>query len=140
MKILITTVLVFFLTITGWQIYNLHQRIEQGPQIKLTTELIEERTPEQHRWADLVSLEAYCIEQRYHQANMVLTTRIWMAYLGFVTGMILCIVGAVFVISKMCEPQTDIRIETEALKSVIKSSSPGIIMAFLGTALITTTL
>src|ERR1044071_307830 len=40
------------------------------------------------RWTNLVALEQYSLQRRYHQANVLLMARVWTRYLGFVTGMI----------------------------------------------------
>jgi len=46
-------------------------------------------------------LEQNVIARRYHQANSAMLARIWTRYLGFVTGMILTLVGAIFVLGKL---------------------------------------
>jgi hypothetical protein len=51
------------------------------------------------RWQLLALLEAHTIQQRYHQANVALILRGSIKYLGFLTGMILSIVGAVFILA-----------------------------------------
>src|SRR5262249_10180503 len=68
------------------------------------TAVSEEHRLETARWADLVGLEQYSVQRRYHQANVLLMARIWTRYLGFVTGMICTLVGAIFILGKLQEP------------------------------------
>ena len=68
-------------------------------------------------------------------------SRIYIKYLGFFTGMILAIVGAVFIISKLKEDVTELEgTIQEKTKFRLLSSSPGIIFGLLGTALMMTTI
>src|SRR5260221_264798 len=67
---------------------------------------------------------------------MLLMSRIFTQYLGFFTGMILAIVGSVFIIGKFTEGTTTIEGSiTDQAKLNLISSSPGIIFAVLGTIL-----
>ncbi|HEY8918744.1 MAG TPA: hypothetical protein VIM87_20010 [Chitinophaga sp.] len=84
----------------------------------------------------LARMEEYTINKRYNQAGIITMSTIYTKYLGFFTGMILAIVGSVFIIGKLKEDQT----QTEgSLKDVLTfkvvSSSPGVIFAVLGTVL-----
>ena len=67
-------------------------------------------------------------------------SRIWISYLSFVTGMILSLVGASFILGRIREPATKLDADTKVAKFSIASSSPGIILATLGTLLITTSI
>jgi hypothetical protein len=64
----------------------------------------------------------------------------WTRLMGFTTGMVLAIVGAVFILGKLREQQTELKNETEALKVSLTTSSPGIVLAVLGSFLMSTTL
>src|SRR6266496_3969764 len=55
---------------------------------------------EAHQFRVLTSLELYSIDRRYHQTNLLLMSRVWTRYMGFVTGMVLALIGAVFVLGK----------------------------------------
>jgi len=93
------------------------------------------------KWYSLVKMEEYSINRRYNQGGVLLMSRIYIKYLGFFTGMILAIVGAVFIISKLKEDVTEIEGSMEEkTKFRLVSSSPGIIFGVLGTALMLTTI
>jgi drug/metabolite transporter (DMT)-like permease len=65
---------------------------------------------------------------------------IWIKYLGFVTGMILAFIGAVFILGKLQESNSIVSGKMEAAEVSIKSSSLGIILVVLGTSLMSITL
>ena len=68
-------------------------------------------------------------------------SRIYTKYLGFFTGMIMAIVGAVFIIGKISEDKSEISgTANELIKFSIVSSSPGIIFGVLGTVLMLATI
>lgn len=93
------------------------------------------------RWMTLVRLEEQSYYRRYNQGSMTLMARIYKQYLGFFTGMILAIVGAVFIIGKLREDTSTITLSTEAkLNASLASSSPGIVFGLLGTILMITTM
>jgi hypothetical protein len=91
------------------------------------------------RWKVLVQLEAYTIARRYHQANAALIVRAWIKYLGFLTGMILAIIGAVFILGRLTEASSHLAAVGTFGKFSIDSVSPGLILAVLGTILMVTT-
>ena len=88
----------------------------------------------------LASLDAALLERRYHQANVFLMGRLWTSYLGFVTGMILALVGAVFILGKLREDTSELNTTGVAGTMSLRSSSPGIILAALGVVLMITTI
>ncbi len=87
----------------------------------------------------LALLDAGTTERRYYQINMGLMARIWTQYMGFVTGMILSLVGAFFILGKLQEPSAIATDSTEA-RLTITRASPGIILATLGVALMIATI
>ncbi len=93
------------------------------------------------KWETLVKMEEYSIDRRYNQGGVLLMSRIYIKYLGFFTGMILAIVGSVFIISKLKEDVSEIDGSiTEKTKLKLVSSSPGVIFGVLGTVLMMTTI
>ncbi len=82
-----------------------------------------------------ITLQASSQQHLYHQAMIGMMARTWLRYLGFVTGMILAIVGATFVLGKIDIPQSEATLKAGAVEGTIKSASPGIILAVLGTLL-----
>ena len=88
------------------------------------------------RWITLARMEEKSLDRRYSQGGLLLASRIFTKYLGFFTGMIMAIVGAVFIIGKLQENSSDIEGAVgEQMKLKIVSSSPGIIFGVLGTVL-----
>jgi hypothetical protein len=87
-----------------------------------------------------VMLEANALERRYHQANVLLMSRVWTRYLGFVTGMILALVGVTFILGRLQAPTTNLQARAESAQLSVKSASPGIILAVLGVFLMIATI
>jgi hypothetical protein len=88
----------------------------------------------------LASLDASILDRRYHQANVQLMGRLWTSYLGFVTGMILALVGAVFILGKMRVDQSEFGASGGGGAVSLRSTSPGLLMAVLGVLLMTVTI
>src|SRR5664279_27907 len=53
------------------------------------------------KWLTLSTLEQESLDKRYYQGGLLLLSRIFIKYLGFLTGMIIAIVGSVFIIGKL---------------------------------------
>lgn len=93
------------------------------------------------KWYSLVKMEEFSINRRYNQGGVLLMSRIYIKYLGFFTGMILAIVGSVFIISKLKEEVSELEGSfQDKTKLRLVSSSPGIIFGVLGTTLMMTTI
>jgi len=90
--------------------------------------------------AALTALERSAMERRYHQANISLLARVWTRYLGFVTGMVLAMVGAAFILGRLETTTSTASAETAAGKFNFQSDSPGLILAGLGVVLMITTI
>ncbi len=147
---LLTFLTLFFLVASVFQLYRLQDQITNKPKLDLETAL--KGLPVQStnhdskenlqyvRWKTLALLEKHALEIRYHQIGALHMSRIWARYLGFLTGMILSLMGAAFILGKMKEAPTKASAESVSGKFSITSSSPGIILAFLGTALMITTI
>ena len=85
--------------------------------------------------ADFV-LEREIIARRYRQASAMLSLRLWTRLMGFLTGMILAMVGAAFVLGKLTAPASEIAGGAQGVTLSVKSASPGVVLAALGTLLI----
>lgn len=138
---------VFFFTVSLVQLTYLHWTIRQAPELDLSPALSEFRkfpptTFEQRlRVAELqmmAGLDAGTTEQRYHQVSAALMARVWKGYMGFVTGMILAMVGALFILGKMQEAVSVSAASGPAGTLSIKSTSPGLILGVLGVVLMVT--
>lgn len=140
----------FFFAASMYQLYSLQNSITESPSLDLTPVLSgmdladdldqAEALLKVQRWKTLALLEDHTVKQRYHQANVLLMSRVWVRYLGFVTGMILALVGAVFVLGKIRETRTDLGVEHKDVKGTLSTSSPGLVLATLGSILMITTL
>jgi len=84
----------------------------------------------------LLMMEADAMDKRYRQATALLMSRIWTRQLAFLTGMVLTFIGALFILSKLSESRSDVNVGMHDWKGGISSSSPGLILAFFGSALI----
>lgn len=146
MVIMLSVLTLFFFAASVIQLYYLHHRIEIYPELDMdkalhiTGNLRDSDIMSYTQWKTLSMLEGYALQRRYHQANVLLMSRIWTRYLGFVTGMILAMVGAAFILGKLRETESRIESESAAGKFSITSASPGLILACLGTVLMITTM
>jgi hypothetical protein len=144
MSRMIVGLTIFFFAASMAQLYYLDTRIEQVPQPNLArlgiapdTARAAQPTPELRV---LASLDAALLERRYHQANVFLMGRLWTSYLGFVTGMILALVGAVFILGKLREDPIEAAAKGALGEGTLRTSSPGIVLAALGVVLMITTI
>jgi hypothetical protein len=92
------------------------------------------------RWRTLVALEANAVESRYHQASMLLMTRVYIVFLGFTTGMVLAMVGATFIVAKLRETEAKVEGGTANWKVAFTTASPGLVLALFGTILMLATI
>jgi hypothetical protein len=140
-----------FIVIATLQLNKFEKFVYRGDEDKIeqaipspvasTTDSALKRNTEYLKWYSLVKMEEHSLNRRYNQGGVLLMSRIYIKYLGFFTGMILAIVGSVFIISKLKEDVSEFEgtIE-EKTKFKFVSSSPGIIFGVLGTALMMTTI
>lgn len=146
---MIAILTVFFFIASFVQLYYLHSRIEKCPDINLNSLLInlenkglpqERNLFDYTKWKTLAILEEHALKRRYHQANVLLMSRIWRKYLGFVTGMILAMVGAAFILGKLRSSESRLEAESKIWKITFITASPGLILCVLGVALMITTI
>ena len=156
---LLVTLTAFFIVASFVQLYYLQTRIEKAPRLDLgpamasldeiakDTQSGKIQDPralnsriEQARWQTLSILEANVLQRRYHHAGVLLISRIWTRYLGFVTGTILAMVGAAFILGKLQEASSNLGAEGGLWKVSLTTASPGLVLAALGTILILATL
>jgi len=138
-----------FLVFSLIQTDRVREQISAGPTLDLTRDLAaldcaspSATLPQQQacvRWKVLAELEAHTIASRYHQANAALVVRAWIKYLGFLTGMIFGIVGAVFMLGRLTEASSHLAAEGSLGKLSLETVSPGLVLALLGTILMVTT-
>jgi len=156
---LLVTLTAFFFVASFVQLYYLQTRIERAPRLDLSSamasldeiakdvregkvgdQLAFNNRLEYARWKTLSLLEANALQRRYHHAGVLLISRIWTRYLGFVTGTILAMVGAAFILGKLQEASSNLGAEGGLWKVSLTTASPGLVLATLGTALMLATL
>ena len=136
----------FFLIASLIQLMSVQSRIVDAPrpdfsEVKeLLPKLKSQDQLEAVRLRVLLELEDYAITRRYHQANNYLLARVWIRYLGFVTGMSLALLGAVFILGRMREPSSKLQAEGKGLKASLETTSPGLFLSAFGVILMVTTL
>ena len=145
---------IFFFLASAAQLSYLHYQITEGPDTDLAGPLAMMGVtldPETARPSEtglpaaavaaLTVLELGAMERRYHQANVSLLSRVWTRYLGFVTGMVLSMVGAAFILGRLeNETASTAKAAGPGGSVEVKSTSPGIVMTGLGVALMITTI
>jgi hypothetical protein len=93
-------------------------------------------SPDKQTERSLLLLEADALDKRYRQASALLMSRIWTKHLAFITGEIMALLGAVFILGKLKESPSKIGGSSEGWRVDIASASPGIVLACLGTVLL----
>lgn len=140
MKYSIIGFFIFFFVASFFQLYSLHDKMNYP--IHLSLPPIDQNSAnneafEKQKYQTLVLLEEYGLKRRYHQANVGLMMGAWIKYLGFMTGMMLSLCGAVFILGKMNIDKSSVDVETKVIgKFAINSTSPGIFLSTLGVVLI----
>ena len=137
---------IFFFVASFVQLVYLHSKIQQAPHIDIgelgfrDEEFPADRKFELRRMKIASVLEANIVERRYHQANVLLMSRVWARYLGFVTGMVLAMVGASFILGRLQGSMTEFDAKTAGQQITLRSASPGIVICVLGVILMITTI
>jgi len=150
MKQMVVGLTLFFFIASCVQLYSLHRSIENSPKLDVEKFITHSHsgkaspslkfTHEDLQNYSLILLENNALERRHHQANVLLMSRVWVRYLGFVTGIILSMVGGIFILGKLQEPVTELNTQTDKITFALKSGSPGIILAVLGVILMLATI
>lgn len=137
----------FFFVASFGQLAYLHWTISKPPGTELSRldEVLKvadnfENKREGIAYSALLTLEGAALQRRYHQANVLLMSRVWTRYLGFVTGMILAMLGAVFILGKLEAPESEASGEWQGAKYALRSASPGVMLVGFGTLLMIVTM
>lgn len=81
------------------------------------------------------ALESEAIRRRYRHADVVVASRGWTRAMGFVTGMLMALLGTALALGRLAESETTLSGEAGSAKVALASSSPGLVLASLGTIL-----
>jgi hypothetical protein len=82
------------------------------------------------------ALEQEVIRRNFQNTRQLVATRLWARFMGFLIGAILAIVGAAFILGRLSDQGNELSSDQPGLKMTLKSASPGIVLATLGTVLI----
>jgi hypothetical protein len=138
----------FFFAASLVQYHLLYRDLRgMGPKTQVALETLEKTIPQTQRtnvdflqWKTLVLLEQDAMSMRYQQINATLLLRTWTRYTGFLVGMVLALVGAFFILGRLREETSQLSGESGGFKFALVTSSPGVILAVLGTILMVVTL
>lgn len=138
-----------FLAVSLLQTNEVRRQITRGPTLQLAPALnavscnAEQMTVAERqscaKWKMTMVLEAHVIERRYHQANAALLVRAWIKYLGFLTGMLMSIVGSVLILGQITGAASKLNAGASLGKLGIESTFPGLVLVMLGTVLMIAT-
>jgi hypothetical protein len=139
----------FFCVSNVVQMYVINNRIQQSGELNLEPALSilqgDDKTDpamklEYARFKTQALLEGHALQNRYHQASVIIMGRVYIVYLGFITGMVLAMVGATFILGKMRETESHMSAESSVVKVSLTSASPGLLLALMGTILMLATI
>lgn len=140
-KSVLISLCVVFLVASSIQLYILNKKIFESQEFGLSSMLdslyLQSSSESQlHLWT-VSELEVYAINQRYHQAHILLMSRIWIQYLSFFMGIILITIGSVFIFGKVSDLESSIDVENKLFGRILfRSTSPGLFMTLFGVMLI----
>jgi hypothetical protein len=139
-----------FVLASFWQIHDIQQRID-APDHSAADSVFKQleqqigsgrvTMPAGYAGVRIVAaLETDALSRRYRHASSALLARTWTRYMGFLTGMIMALVGAAFVLGRLEEGETQFTGEAQGAKWAFITTSPGLILAALGSGLMLTAL
>jgi len=149
MAMLLVGLTLFFFVASFIQLRDLNARISNSPTVQLERTIervnspVHQTSPQILRAAELqilAALDGYALDRRYHQANVLLMSRVWIRYLGFVTGMILALIGASFILGKLRGDESLAQVDAGVVSAAFRGTEPGLVLAVLGVALMMTTI
>lgn len=134
----------FFASVAVWKFNDLEARMERQPSdppaiiwVRPGVDLAFDQQIEVSTIIAKYNLERESIARRYTQARFIIEARLWTRFLGFITGMLLSLIGGAFVLGKLETTTTALSASSAAGALTLRSTSPGLFLAVLGTALMT---
>lgn len=133
--------LILFIVVSMVQLQEINKRIEEG-QSQTIKELLNKFSAagtireDQLQFLTLAVLEEESLAERYRQGHYSLVSRTFKQYLGFFTGIILILVGSVFILLKLKEKVNLAADQSNSWKITLVTSSPGVAFAVVGAILI----
>jgi hypothetical protein len=129
--------LLFFIG-TFWNYADLRSRLtQQEPDVVVAMEKLRATspTPAYQDWYMRMVLEEHAMRSRHRQNSAVVESRVWTRFMGFVTGMVMVMAGCIFILGRL-DTAFDGGIKGGGYEGVLKTNSPGIVLAVAGTVLI----
>jgi hypothetical protein len=133
--------LILFIIVSMLQLRDINSRIEEGKS-QTIKEMIsrlhdKDTLSEAHnQFLTLAVLEEESLSERYRQGHYSLVSRSFKQYLGFFTGIIMVIVGSLFVLLKLREQIDSSASRGEGWKFSLVTNSPGVVFGVVGAVLI----
>ena len=91
-------------------------------------------TPQDRQWASRALLEERALRRGYDFAAVNLQARIWTRFMGFMVGMVMVLSGCLFILARM-EVSFDGQAKVADGGGALRTNSPGLVLAVLGTLL-----
>jgi hypothetical protein len=133
---------VLFFLGTFWNYAGLQSRLDlHEPEITVALEKLHTSTtsPAYQDWYMRVVLEDRALRSRHHQNTAVIESRVWTRFMGFMTGMMMVLCGCIFILGKL-EAQFDGSAKASGGEGAMKTNSPGLVLAVVGSVLIAVSL
>ncbi len=133
---------IFFVVGSSIHIIVLNNKIFDFEEISINEKLsnYEMQSPidsEITKWLTRAILEEHIVNKRYHQASILLMSRMWLQYLSFLIGLIMVMVGSIFILGRISMAESTFESETKRWgKLLLRSTSPGLFLVLWGTILI----
>jgi len=141
-------ILIFF-GVSWWEMHAirtyLYEDQTQSLSLLLETTSAEESKlfdnvqPDLARLRVLAVLEAAALDRRYRHAEAILGYGAFIRFLGFATGMVLTLIGSLFVLYRVDSDRTRVSGKLEKWE-VFLDASPGVLLSILGSALMMATI
>ena len=132
----------FFVSLSYLQLNEILQDIKNKPQL-FSGQLLADVAPNDKSFSPdafiaraKVALEIDVMAHRAQRSSALLSTRTWLRFMSLIYGAILTVIGAAFVLGRVRSSKIETTAEYGDFKASVISSSPGLILAFLGCVLI----
>ena len=129
---------VLFFIGTFWNYASLHGRLaQQEPDVTVAMEKLRgANLPRAYQdWYMRMVLEENAMRSRHRQNAAVVESRVWTRFMGFITGMVMVMAGCIFILGRL-DAQFDGSFKGSGQEGVLKTNSPGLVLAVAGTVLI----
>lgn len=134
--VFLSALVVFFIIIYVLEIKHTQESFLKSDNYNFSSISKEINKPGISNFDKLYNAEILSLLNRHYSSSIIIKTRILTLNLSFLTGMILCFMGALFVLGKFSENNSTANITSAKITVSLASSSPGIILSFLGVCLI----